>query len=51
MVIEEDFSKSRTAWKCLCDCGNTTIVTSDRLKSGMTQSCGVYREKELNKHI
>lgn len=52
LVIEEDFSKSRTAWKCLCDCGNITIVTSDRLKSGMTQSCGcLQREKARMAHI
>lgn len=47
LVIEEDFSKSRTAWKCLCDCGNITVVTSDRLKSGMTQSCGCLQKERV----
>lgn len=27
-------------YKCLCDCGNITIVRSDHLKSGHTTSCG-----------
>ena len=27
-------------WKCKCDCGNITIVSSNSLRSGNTQSCG-----------
>lgn len=27
-------------WKCLCDCGNITIVRGNALKSGNTKSCG-----------
>lgn len=27
-------------WKCLCDCGNITIVSVQRLNSGNTKSCG-----------
>jgi len=33
-------------WECRCDCGNTTIVTSNDLLTGNTQSCGCY-SKEL----
>lgn len=32
-------------YKCLCDCGNTTIVTGVRLKTGHTTSCGCIRSK------
>lgn len=32
-------------WKCLCDCGNETIVGQSLLQSGKTKSCGcVQRE-------
>lgn len=27
-------------WKCVCDCGNTTIVQRSNLVSGKTKSCG-----------
>ncbi len=27
-------------WKCICECGKETIVTSSHLKSGHTRSCG-----------
>lgn len=33
--------KRRNArWVCMCSCGNETIVRSDSLRSGRTQSCG-----------
>lgn len=32
-------------WECLCDCGNTTYVSSGNLNSGNTQSCGCLRRK------
>lgn len=38
--------KPHSHWKCQCDCGNTCIVSIDRLNSGMTKSCGcLSREK------
>jgi len=30
----------QTLWKCLCCCGNTTVVPVYRLSSGHTSSCG-----------
>jgi hypothetical protein len=27
-------------WRCLCSCGNVTVVTAGHLNSGHTQSCG-----------
>lgn len=31
-------------WKCMCDCGNTTIVSGHNLKH-CTKSCGCYRKE------
>lgn len=30
-------------WLCKCDCGNETVVTTDKLKSGHTTSCGCMK--------
>lgn len=39
----------RVYWRCQCDCGQMTIVTTNHLKSGHTKSCGcLYKE---SKHI
>lgn len=29
-----------TAWRCRCDCGKETVVTTGHLRSGWTASCG-----------
>lgn len=44
-VIERDSSKPSGAgksayWLCKCDCGNNCSIRSDKLKKGITQSCG-----------
>lgn len=33
-------SRGHAYWNCLCDCGNTKIVSSQSLKSGRALSCG-----------
>lgn len=32
-------------WNCVCDCGNKTIVYSNNLRRGYTQSCGCFRHE------
>ena len=46
-VIEkiDNNPKGVIMWKCLCDCGNETIVRGGNLKSGMVKSCGCLRHK------
>lgn len=36
-------------WKCKCDCGNITKVTTRALKSGNTCSCGCIHKESLIK--
>ncbi len=39
---------SRRRWLCQCDCGKTTLATTDNLKGGRHHSCGSCRAKSLN---
>ena len=36
-------------WNCLCDCGESTIVSSAHLRSGHTTSCGCYKAINMSK--
>ena len=49
VIKEVGRNKSGSAlWLCKCDCGGEKIVSADRLKSGMTRSCGcIKREQNL----
>lgn len=54
-VISRDLSKPTGAgksayWICQCDCGNICSIRSDKLKNGITQSCGCY-SKEIRTQI
>lgn len=35
--------RGRIAWECRCDCGNIVTLTTNRLTSGNTKSCGCYK--------
>lgn len=36
----------KAVWLCKCDCGNTTLVVSNRLINGTTKSCGCLRKEQ-----
>lgn len=38
--------EGRAMWRCLCDCGNETIVLGKNLRNGHTKSCGCL-DKEI----
>lgn len=45
-------SRGCVLWKCLCDCGNEIVVSSNKLRTGHTRSCGCLIKtvlKERNK--
>lgn len=37
-------------YKCKCDCGNITEVSSNKLKTGHTKSCGCYKKDWANEY-
>ena len=41
----ENYEDGRTAWLCLCDCGNTKKVSTNNLKRGNVKSCGCLRRE------
>lgn len=38
---------STQSWLCNCSCGNTSVVPTNRLKSGNTRSCGCLRDETV----
>ncbi|MEK5272553.1 hypothetical protein NSR00_17730 [Aeribacillus sp. FSL K6-8394] len=45
-VIEYTYTKGKIAyWRCLCECGNETIVMGANLRHGKTKSCGCIHKK------
>ena len=36
-------------WECLCDCGNILYVSTSKVKSGHTQSCGCLQKERTSK--
>jgi len=40
---------SGTKWVCACDCGKNTSVTTSKLKSGGTKSCGCLASEMLSR--
>jgi hypothetical protein len=47
LVIEPAPNKKsgRTAWRCLCDCGEFCVIGTKELRNGDTRSCGCLRDK------
>lgn len=43
-------SDNNSRWICKCDCGNTTIVGQNKLKSGHTQSCGCLQKQRASEY-
>lgn len=53
-VIVEEYVpiKNKPAkWKCICDCGNVVMATTQELKNGRKRNCGCEKELEHKKKI
>jgi len=44
----ENVKCQNTYWLCQCDCGNTKIIVSNSIISGITSSCGCEHKKIVN---
>lgn len=46
LVLRRLPNKGRTPmWECLCDCGEILCISGERLRSGVTRSCGCLRRE------
>lgn len=53
-VIEKAPAKQgceNAVWLCKCDCGNSSVVQSQSLRSGRTRSCGCYQKEKITKML
>ena len=39
-------SEDGRCWNCLCDCGKHCVCNKERLRSGLTRSCGCLQEEQ-----
>ena len=46
-LTQQRKSNGSAVWKCRCDCGNESLVSSGNLKRGATVSCGCVRRDDL----
>lgn len=45
VVGRETSDGARHKWRCVCSCGNQTVVRSDHLRQGHTRSCGCIKAR------
>lgn len=44
-------NNGRIVWKCKCDCGNISYVSTTYLNNGDTRSCGCLKKELDHKHL
>lgn len=47
-TLIDNSGRARSCWKCLCDCGEMTVVRLDGLMSGRSTSCGCVAKQMLS---
>lgn len=48
-LLVTEYVGTKKPWKCLCECGNEVIVSTNQLTTGHTKSCGCYKRDILVK--
>lgn len=43
------YKRKQHSWECICECGNTAVVTYCDLKSGHTKSCGCLQIESVKR--
>ena len=49
-VTSFSHTKKHAYWNCLCECGNTKVVSSAYLLGGSTSSCGCIKKESCRKN-
>ena len=44
---DRNVAVKKVRYECLCECGKTTIITGQHLKSGVTNSCGCIKSPNI----
>lgn len=48
LLVVEYIKGRRSKWRCVCDCGRSSLTSSQALRSGYSKSCGCFKtEKHL----
>jgi len=50
-VLERIKNTKPIRWKCLCACGNVTMLRGDTLKDGNAKSCGCLKKEVASKQM
>lgn len=52
-VIKREGSNKHHAalWRCVCDCGNETVIEGFRIRNGYTRSCGCLHRDYVSENL
>lgn len=46
LLSRERLPSGRLGWRCRCDCGNEAVILPNKLRSGLSQSCGCLKAEK-----
>lgn len=51
VISLQDYDVNGARWLCRCDCGNITVVSGKKLRSGGVKSCGCLNQENARKRL